>query len=429
MSVRNSINFKPLLAFLILLGLTMPLFGQGASGITGQYPARAAAGQRMILPMEQSYNAPPHTEGMLGECFPHLHGTEALHFDYTYTGGVFNNARGGMKTKNAAVYNGIFDLGITADTEKLGLWRNGTFYVHSFFSHGNSPSRYIQDYQGASAFAYETPAQVSEYWYEHRFYNDALTIKSGKQDAGADFFYLESTADFLNSSATCVPTTYIPTAPDNAWGVSGFLKLTEQLCFKAGIFDAQADANTFWMSEEGKVYSAYQLEYHTLLRRYFPGFIYAGMWYDDSDVDSMAKLGETVKGNHGFNFGFEQMLYRRHICRKDDLRGITMFFQYADSQRDRNELKGFWNLGFHWLGMFDARPEDALGFALNTAQFSAGYRAEEGLRYSQETAYEIFYKVQLTENVMIQPDLQYIVHPGGQHRDSLMPGLVFQVVF
>jgi porin len=278
-------------------------------------------------------------------------------------------------------------------------------------------------------FAYETPAQVSEYWYEHRFFNVGLIIKGGKQDAGADFFYLESTADFIHSSATCVPTTHIPTAPDNAWGIAGFLKLTQHLCFKAGIFDAQANANKFGMSETGKIYSAYQLEYHTCVDKKFPGFVYVGMWYDHSEFDSLVQPGDTVKGNHGFNVGAEQMIYRRHICNKENMRGATVFFQYADSKQDRNELKDFWALGVHWLGMFEKRPEDVLGFAFNTATFSGGYCTQEMLPYSYESAYELFYKVQWTKDITFQPDLQYVVHPGGQYRNAFVPGLVFQVVF
>lgn len=414
--------------FCVFLGTTI-VHAQETMGVPEQHPTTANTGRRMLFPIEQPYYVPPHAEGILGRYFPNLHGSEAIHFDYMYTGGIFNNARGGMQTKGATSYVGIFDLGITADTEKLGLWKNGTFYTHSFFSHGRNPSRYVQDYQGVAVFAYETPAQVSEYWYEHRFFQDRLKFKGGKQDAGADFFYLESTADFLNSSTTCVPTTRIPTTPNNAWGIAGYYELTKNIHVKAGIYDAQANADKFWMSEEGSVYSAYQLEYHYSLFKKLPGFVYAGAWYDNSEFELLDVPGELRTGNSGFSTGFEQMIYRRNFCDENDMRGVTMFFQISDTRQDRSDLKGFWALGFHWLGVFEDRPDDALGFALNTVKFSDGYRSQENLTYSFETAYELFYKIQLSENVVLQPDLQYVVHPGGQYRDAVVPGVVFQVVF
>lgn len=391
------------------------------------------AGTTMQFPIERGrigYTG-SHTEGILGRCFPNvnLHGGDAVHVDYVYTGGVFNNARGGFQTRSGSSYIGLFELGMTFDTEKLGLWKNGTFYMHSLFSHGPNPSRFVGDYQGVAVPAYETPAQVSEYWYEHRFLDDIFIVKAGKQDAGADYFYLEATADFINSSGTCVPGTCIPTAPDNAWGVSTLLRVTDDFCLRAGFFDANANANKFWMSESGDVYSAYQAEYHYDLYGKLPGFVYAGAWYDNSKFELLTDPDRTGRGNYGYNIGFEQMLYRRHVCDDEDMRGLTFFFQYSSNKKDRNELKGFWGLGVNWLGLFESRPDDIFGLGLFVARFSDGFRRQEDMRYGNEKAYEIYYKMQLTENIALQPVFQYVVHPSGTYRNSFVPGLVFQLVF
>lgn len=431
-------NFR---RFLLIGGISLFLFSTAilearqTDALPQQHPTTEGAGARMRFPLERTLIPSSHAEGILGRYFPNLHGNEAIHFDYIYTGGVFTNARGGARARGATAYNGIMDIGITADTEKLGLWKNGTFYMHSLFSHGPSPSRYIEDYQGVSVFAYETPAQVSEYWYEHRFFDGIFMLKGGKQDAGTDFFFLESTSDFINSSATCVPTTGIPTAPDNAWGLAGSLSLGERIGLKAGIYDARGNAGKFWMSESGEVYSAFQVEYRYSLFRRLSGFAYFGGWYDNGDFEEYGVLDEdgeftrTRAGNYGFNAGFEQMVYRRNPRNCKDLRGFTIFFQYGNAKKNRNELDSAWTFGVHWLGPFDDRKEDCMGFAVNTVRFDEGFRASEALRYGRETAYEVFYKAQITENFSVQPLLQYVVHPGGEHRNSFVPGFVFQVVF
>lgn len=388
----------------------------------------AMSGTTMRFPLERS-GAMPHVEGILGRCFPNIHGNEALHFDYVYTSAVFNNARGGAQTKGGTVYNGLFEFGITADTEKLGLWKNGTFFVQSIFSQGRSPSRYVGDYQNVYALAYETPAQVSEYWLEQGFLNNALKIRAGKQTADGDFFYLDSTADFINESNTTAPVTHIPATPETAWGITGYLDLTDSLCFKFGIFDAKGNANKFWMSESGDVYSLYQIEYHYSVCPHLPGTAYFAGWYDNSETELLNRPGETKTGNYGFNFGIEQMIYRRHICNKDDRRGITLFFKYNESKEDRNELKDYWGLGLHWLGPLENRPQDSFGVAVNTVRFSQGYRVSEGLTKSHESSYEIFYKIQMTKNITVQPVFQYVVNPSGMYRDSFVPGLVLQMIF
>ncbi|GHT27394.1 porin [Planctomycetales bacterium] len=386
---------------------------------------------RLRIPIDQNYPqqaAHSEPEGILGSTFPNLHGSDALHFDYEYTGGVFSNARGGAAVHRSTRYVGIFDVSMTADTEKLGLWKNGTFYTHALFSHGENPSNWVGDWQGVAVFAYETPAQVSEYWYEHRFLDDTVFVRTGKIDAGVDFFYLNSTENFSNASGTCVPTTGIPTAPANAWGMMSVLNLSENFCFKFGFFDADANANKFWMSESGNVYTAYQFDYHYNLFKYLPGFAYIGAWYDNSPNTSWT--GTEHFGNSGYSIGWEQMLYRYNYLKKDDLRGLTFFAQFSQPQTDReNDLFRFWALGLRYLGLFENRPDDVLGFGVFRASFNRDMRNTVPLRYAEETAYEIHYHAHLTDNVAVQPILQYVVHPSGEYRNSLVPGLTFQITF
>jgi porin len=385
--------------------------------------------ERLRVPLDQNYPSRLRLEpeGILGELFPNIHGNDALHFDYSYVGGVFNNSRGGEQTSNSTRYVGIFDVGITADTEKLGLWKNGTFYTHALFSHGRNPSEYVGDWQGVAVFAYETPAQVSEYWYEHHLFNEIAAIRIGKMDAGVDFFYLNATQNFLNSSATCVPTTGIPTAPANAWGIMSSFNLSENFCFKFGLFDANGNANKFWMSQKGNVYTAYQFDVHYNLFQHLPGFAYIGAWYDNSENTSYAN--NIHFGKSGYSVGFEQMIYRRNYLKETDKRGLTLFAQFSQPQTDRdNELFRFWALGFRWLGFFENRPDDVLGFGIFSASFDRSIRKTD-LLYATETTYEIHYHIHLNKNVVVQPTLQYVVHPNGINPNALVSGFMFQITF
>jgi porin len=409
----------------LLLSVVSTAVAQTNSGLDSPH---SDSEMSLRVPIDRSSNSPPaHVEGILEHCFPRIHGNEAVHFDYAYTGGIFNNARGGAQTKGATSYVGIFDWGATVDTERIGLWKNGTFYAHALFSHGFNPSQSVGDAQGAAVFAYETPAQFSEYWYEHHFFDGAAAVRAGKIDAGVDFFFLESTSNFINSSGTCVPTTGIPTAPNNAWGVVTDLTLTSNLCFRWGLFDADGNANKFWMSESGNVYTAYQVDYHYTLC-HLAGYVYAGAWYNDAANTGYS--GRVHSGNSGFSVGFEQMLYRTDCRSKEDHRGLTFFAHYSETAKDRdNVFSRFRSAGIQWLGLFADRPDDVFGFGLFSARFNDELRIAEPLTFGSETAYELFYHAHLTENVAIQPVVQYIVHPGGLYRNAFVPGLVFQITF
>jgi porin len=351
-----------------------------------------------------------------------------IDIDFTYTGGVFSNVRGGEQRKT--VYLGLAELGFTADTEKWGLWKNGTFHVCSFFAHGNPVTNYVGDYQDPVAFAYDIPAQVQEYWYKHRYFNDKATLKFGKQDTCRAFFVLPSEADFMNASFTCSPACHAETPPNTAWGISGSLKVPRGFVLKGGIHDADGDANKFWMSELKYLYYTAQIEKQYKLFGTLPGFVFVGGWYDSSKFE-LYDQSRTVRGVSGLAFGAEQTIWRRSICpRQKNMQEITFFTQFGMNQKNRREnVDGHLNIGLTSKGFWGARPEDVIGFACATAFFSQGYREEENRPYSYESAYELFYKIQVTERLMLQPNVQYIVQPDGQHTDATVLGMVFQVAF
>ena len=405
-----------LLALVVLLGLcAAPAYAQ--TGNRGDLTDRLdAAGGRQFVPLErQRFYAAP-TEGILGRWFPNIHGGEAVQLAYTYTGGAFNTS-GGLQSGNS--YIGVATMAITSDTDKLGLWKNGTFFVNSLFAHGDSPSRWVGDRQGVAAFDYGTPAQVAEYWYEHKF-GDRGFVKAGKIDAGGDFFYLDTTADFVHASFSCIPTTRIPAAPDTAWGVAGLWHLTDQLCLNAGIFDGQGNADKFWMSETGKVYGAYQLEYHYSLFRRLPGLVFIGGWNDNCDYPMQS---DEQTGNGGISLGMEQALFcQRGGCGTS--RELYVFANYGNARADRSEITDYWSAGLLRRGI-GSRSDDSLGMAVNYAYLSP----QLATQHSYESAFEVYYKCQLTPNCALQPDLQYVAHPGGEERHALVTGLVFQLVF
>ena len=351
---------------------------------------------------------------------------KAIEIDVTYTGGVFGNVHGGERT--GSTYMGLAEIGFTGDSEKLGLWKNGTFFVSGFFSHGPGITRYVGDYQDPVYFAYEVPAQLCEYWYMHRFFRDRLSIRLGKADSSSTFLHLESQEHFVSAAYTNVHTLHIPADPENAWGIVSTLELRRGAVLKFGIHDEDINANSYTLPKFKNPCYVVQLEKQYSLFGNRPGFVYFGGWYDTDQFERYS-TGDDARGNYGFSVGIDQMIWKKHSCLCDDVRGINFFSRLQTSARDRNELRRSVDTGLTYRGFFASRPDDLIGIGCSTVRFSPGYRNDVGLPHASETALEWFYKAQLTEHLIVQPDFQYIFRPGGEHPNATVLGLLFQIAF
>ena len=88
-----------------------------------------------------------------------------------------------------------------------------------------------------------------------------------------------------------------------------------------------------------------------------------------------------------------------------------------------------------FAGPIAARAQDELGIAFSQAHFGAPYRAAMAAAGTPSTASEFAleasYRAALTPWLSVQPDLQYIINPGGDRglRDALVFGLRTQLAF
>jgi porin len=84
--------------------------------------------------------------------------------------------------------------------------------------------------------------------------------------------------------------------------------------------------------------------------------------------------------------------------------GLKIFYQGAFSPG--NENFGYFGAGFSYTGLLSSKGSDVLGLA-----FADGMRDNDC--GNNEVSFELTYKVQLSDQIYLQPDMQYVVHPGG----------------
>lgn len=145
-----------------------------------------------------------------------------------------------------------------------------------------------------------------------------------------------------------------------------------------------------------------------------------GAWYDDAEFTNF-ETGAKTKGSWGIYGLFDQVLVP--FGAPGSNRGLGIFGSVTIAPDPKiQQLPLFITAGFSARGMFDARPRDALSFGVASGYFSDDLRRAQrnghvpGPRAGQdyETVIELTYRIDLRKGAFfVQPDLQYIIQPGG----------------
>jgi porin len=141
-------------------------------------------------------------------------------------------------------------------------------------------------------------------------------------------------------------------------------------------------------------------------------------------VSLASPFSSGLPANLSQNFGvysvFEQKVYR---VGKDDDRGIGIFARVSSSPGDRNLIDLYADGGIELIGLSDTRPKDKFGIAAGYAHVSSRAHALDvdfqqimgpdwPLRRFEALATAV-YQYEVRPGWTLQPNFQYIVHPGG----------------
>jgi porin len=161
----------------------------------------------------------------------------------------------------------------------------------------------------------------------------------------------------------------------------------------------------------------------------------AGVWYDNSrftDFKTVARVHSTHsnRGNWGLYGLFDQVLVRFGERGSNRGFGVTGSLMISPDQ-SVSQLPFFATAGFLVRGIFPSRPTDVGGFGVVFGHFSNDLQDSQR-RAGQpvqrfETALEATYRLRFRgDSFFLQPDLQYIIRPGGTGRTSNAVVIGFQ---
>jgi porin len=231
--------------------------------------------------------------------------------------------------------------------------------------------------------------------------------------------------------------------PNDTWGAELKVRPTERTYVIGGVYNGDIE-HTHRLENHGldwsmngplfligeAVYQTNQLKDDTGL----PGNYKLGIWYDGHSYQDFGTkvLGPLVpglvshveRGNYGFYGLFDQVVIRFGEPGEKILRGVglTACVQAAPDQ-SISQLPLFFEAGILVRGIFPQRPRDVAAFGIFYGQFSTNLRSFERIAQQQnptvgvqdqETVLEWTYVFRFRNGAFFfQPDLQYIIRPGG----------------
>ncbi len=281
----------------------------------------------------------------------------------------------------------LFILGY--EEEVIDGWK---VYADVAWFTGNNGSAELGDIQGYSNIDAEEFKQFNEVWIETGWMDGMFRTKVGQMDANSDFAVASHASSFLNSSMGYSPTVLtIPTYPDPRLGVVVF----------APISGNQSAAVAVFFDESDSLENQYALAEYQLGNEYFSTKL--GVWHYSGPLQRFDR-NETQDAGRGYYMVAEGDVSAQWL----NASSLGWYLQAGYTDQRVSALSHHLGGGVVLYDPFNIESS-RLGLAVTRVDTSA-YLSEQ--LQPRETVFEIFYSKPVTQNFVVQPDLQYIRNPG-----------------
>lgn len=375
----------------------------------------------------------------------------------SYWGDFLSNPVGGNEQK--ASWMQLLVVGGELSLDKIVGWPPGGSVVVSVTdAAGSNLSIPVGNVFTISQAYVMNSFALYDLYFKQQLLDDHLEIDLGRFSAGQFFATMPAMGMVVSGAVNGNPTSLFLNAPYHAtasasWAAHAKLK-NKDAYIEAGIFQASprigipayhgADfsvrpgdgvlvmAETGWtpvFAEKSPAGDGKKAVTET--EPGLAGLYTFGAYYANYTFDSFQ--GGTVDNAYGFYAMAQQIVWR---SRGDRHHHLTLWGGATYSpQENISQMPWMGFGGMVWQGLVPSRDFDEIMLSFYTGNFSSDYadaRAEaDAGRPTWETVLELSYVVQLTKNLQIQPDLQWIFRPGGTGDipDALVLGFQVGVTF
>ena len=386
---------------------------------------------------------------------------KGLDVTLNYVGETFAVLSSGVSRR--ASYEGRLEFSVDTDLQKLLGWTGATthFTLYQIHNSGHNVAENVGSITDPSNIDALPTTRLFTAWFEQSF-NEWFSVRVG-QLAGDDEFITSPTAGGLINGTFGWASILAadmrsggPAYPLATPGARLKINATNNLTLLAAVYsgdpagpncnDVPQACNRYgttfsftggslWMSE---------LQYAVNQGKDAKGLaaVYKlGGWYATADfadqhfglngagvVVPLANPASLGPLNHAGNWGFygvaDQMVWR------GDKSSLNLFLRASASPSDRNLLSFYIDGGAGLKGPLPGRADDVLTFGVAYAKISpdaAALDRDKALATppypvrDYEMLFELSYQAQIAPWWIVQPDIQYIVRPGGNAPDPNNP--------
>jgi porin len=401
---------------------------------------------------------------------------DGVNFSLTYTNNIAGNPVGGMS--QGATYTDNVGFGIQLDFEKLIGWQGASMIVSGLNRSGTSLSeQYIgnqftvqQVYGGQTAMFYALLL-------EQKILDDRVALKIGRFSTGDDFassplywLYMNNGIDG-NPQALPVNTAF-SAYPWAVWAARLLVRPTEETEIKLGVYQASdrifdrayhgldwsirpndgvllisqfgwspeffrrpvapeagstTTKNTRSPGSSKKSFAADPLE-----SKGYPGNYWFGFYFSPWSYPEFGSANSAANA-YGFYWHADQMIFQES---PGSDQGLTLWSAFVLSpQQNIAKLPFQVNGGLAYKGLIPHRDDDYTIFGVVYGKFSENYAesiAVTGAGFpNYELVFEWGYRIQMTQFAYVQPDVQWVINPGGTGNipNALVLGAQMGVIF
>jgi len=373
----------------------------------------------------------------------------------SYTGELVLGASGGLRRDAAAL--GMAGADLTLRLHPLIGWPGARAFLFLLGTHGGEPSAVVGDVQGVSNIEAPGMVRLEEAWLQQNLLADRLSLLAGRYDLNTEFYRLTSAGLFLNSSfgigpefgqsGVAGPSIF----PNTAVGARVEFDPSRFTALRAAVLNGApvnrpGGATRLFAPEDGALLVGEAVvvrhpassagprheRFHIGRSgpRPYAAKLALGGWYYTArfpDLSETLPGGEPVlhRGSRGVYLIADQIV---RSGSPDHSGPLTAFAQLGVGDGRVNQIAGYLGGGVTLTAPLAERPEDQLGLAVAAALNGSRFRdaqAAAGEPAAAEVVLEATYIVQLVSWLAAQPDIQYVIHPGGLQagRNALVLGL------
>jgi porin len=384
---------------------------------------------------------------------------------------LLGNTAGGAATGGTC--SGLLNLGLAADLNKVMGWEGATFKNTWLWIYGKDLStKCIGNSLTASGIAGYPSFRCYELWLQQNLLHDVISLRGGMIPIDTEFMVSDTAGLFVNSTfgppalfTMNVPNggpTYPMATPGLRMALQPVSWLTLRSAFAQGNpFPQQDNKYGFdWnFGQAGGLLNINEAEAEwckDASAKGLPGYAKAGFWFQTGQGpqggEEQFHFGSPNSSayNNGCYGIIDQKLYivreKATASTEKDLgsgknpvdsqgsactcfpKGLSSFAGIGFSP-DQSSIVGFYaEMGLTYTGLIPTRDADKLGVAFGYAQMGCqcrqSYEENGAPGCGFESVAELTYSMRLAPAIAIQPDLQYILHPGGtqQYGNALVVG-------